>query len=351
MKNTEITAIAHNPLYRVGNRQHLADLLQIDLPTLNELVQNIRRKHTTAYYSVRSKITGPKLRIVEQPLRLMRSLHDRLQRFLAQIEKPSYFFSGRKNISHLDVGKYHLGNTNFLTIDIRKFFPSTKREYVFRFFHYRLRNPAKLAGILADITCFNGHLPLGSPVSGELAFLAFQTLFDKIAQKATERGQRFSLYVDDMTFSAREKIPRGVMTEVNYFLRRVELSLDYRRTRFYKATEHKLITGMIITPTHKMKVPNKLRQKILDGVRILKRKKSIKQGTLKKLKGRIIAGQQIERNFFATTLKNLNDAEANLFASGLSSAGVAISCPKISGKTALPVKTPSPSKATTSQTP
>lgn len=246
------------------------------------------------------------MRIIEEPLGILRKIHDRMHSIVDQIEKPGYLFSGKKGFSHLDVALYHLGNTEFLTLDIRKFFSSVRREYVFRFFHYQLKNPADVARLLSDLTCFRGRLPLGSPVSQDIAFLAFRTLFDKIAQKADERNQKFSLYVDDMTFSANDPIPVKLATEINYYLRRVDLAIHPRQTRIYRCNQYKVITGVAISPDQKLKVPNKQRRKITAMLENKNWGNFSEDREAQIFSGRIAAARQIEPNFYKGRLGRLH---------------------------------------------
>ena len=88
-------------------------------------------------------------------------------------------------------------------------------------------------------------------------------MFTQIRECAESHACKFTLYVDDMTFSSavpfnHQKLAR----EVDLILRRFGHRPKYRKVKYYSKTEAKPITGTIVTQNHELDVPTKLQKKI-----------------------------------------------------------------------------------------
>ena len=84
-----------------------------------------------------------------------------------------------------------------LTIDIKKFYDNCTREPVYQFFVQKLKTSPDVAEILTNIITYSG----GSQI---MAFYAYSDMFSEISDLAKQCGCKFTLYVDDMTFSSTE---------------------------------------------------------------------------------------------------------------------------------------------------
>ena len=75
---------------------------------------------------------------------------------------------------------------------------------------------------MSRILTVNNHLPTGAPSSVLLTYWSYKDTFDTIHDFAEDIGIKMTIYVDDMTFSAKSKISR---TLIPFIAGRVDFSL------------------------------------------------------------------------------------------------------------------------------
>lgn len=198
-----------SPLYALTSKRKLAETLGIPLKDLVFLA-SIRDGNYQSW-PLRQKrrdelaaITPPtKVRYVQQPMPLLRTLHDRLALLLGRLEKPSFVFSATKGRSYLDNALHHRDNIDHpaFKVDIKGFYPAVKCQWVTRFFEKDMKCAPDVARFLAKLCCVNGALPTGSPISPTLSYFACSPIFRWMDEFAVAHGLAFTLYVDDMFFS------------------------------------------------------------------------------------------------------------------------------------------------------
>ena len=241
-------------------------------------------------------ITAPNKRIKEMQTRMLQ--------LLQKVMRPEWLISGEKGKCYIDNGLKHIYSNYFLTMDIKKFYDNCKREYVFLFFKDRLYMAGDIAGICTDIVTYKKGIPTGCPTSQLLAFYAYENMFTEIYEVAKSYGCIFTLYVDDMTFSAREAFNvKGMIREIDCILRKYGHKPKYKKVKYYSHGRFVPITGTIVTGKHDLKVPNRLQKKVYDDFQEIKdlsgKKLSVdEQKKLNSLKGRIQAARNIEKNKF-----------------------------------------------------
>lgn len=281
--------IQQSPLFKIGSKKKLCELLRVEFSTLEDLKSD-------KYYRIFYKENTKKKRQIEEPVGIRRFVHERLQKLMMKIEKPNYLFSARKGVSSIDNAKFHKDRNYFLVVDIENFYKSAKKEYIFRFFHYQMEIPEDISGLLADIICFNNHIPTGSPVSQTIAYFAYSRTFNNLYDLSRSKNVDFSLYVDDMTFSSNEAVPPNFHLSINYLLKRVELKLKTKKTKYLSKNKHKLVTGVIISPKNELKTPNKHLKKIKDHKDFVGKIDLIDSRNIGSLIGKIRYARQIEPN-------------------------------------------------------
>jgi RNA-directed DNA polymerase len=295
-----------SPLFSIHNKNKLAELLRISRNELLSLASN-------NYYRVFPKKSKEKIRIIEEPIGLRKRVHKRIQNLLSRIETPKYLFSGQKGISFIDNAKFHIDNSYFIAVDIEGFYQNTEIEYIFRFFKYNLKMSDDLAWLFADIVTFENHIPTGSHLSQNLAYFSYSDLFNKINEHSIANNIRFSLYVDDMTFSCIMPISNKFHLSINYLLKNVNLHLKRKKIKYYSKNQYKKITGAIITPTHKLSIPNNKQKKIYDLKSSISINDPIEGKKLQQFLGLIRYGQQLNPNFYQNLYRTLRPLEKNLY--------------------------------------
>jgi len=305
-RENKIYFIEKSPLYKLQSKHKLYTLLGITSNVIKDL-------RNDAFYKV-FEITrkGKKPRTVQEPVGIRRIVHSRIFLLLKRIQTPDYLFSGKKSISYLDNSRYHQANNYFVTIDIEKYYPNCRYEYVFRFFFYQMKMSQDVAHLISRLVCYKEQIPTGSPLSQLIAYWAYSRTFDYINQLAVSKDLTFSLFVDDMVFSSQTPISKKFHLSINYNLKRVMLKLNKEKVKYRAKTHYKVVTGGAISPNGTLGVPNKLRLKIINTLQLHSTQKQIESQDIKSMLGMIRAGQLIEANFFNETYIKYLQLEAKL---------------------------------------
>ena len=162
-----------------------------------------------------------------------------------------------------------------------------------------------MAKKLTDIITYNGGIPTGCPTSQLMAFYAYSDMFSEISDLAKQCGCKFTLYVDDMTFSSTEPFsPNQLRQMIDCVLRKYGHKPKYRKVKYYGPSDYKPITGTVVTPKQSLAVPNGLQKTIYDAFQAVKplvgtescSEENAKQ--ILSLKGQIQAARNIEEGKF-----------------------------------------------------
>ena len=291
MKVRKAYPLDQSPLYRMQSRKRLAaEIFNVDIDLLERIAghgDNFRVFHI---------VQGEKRRQVETPKPILERLHRRLFVLFERIEKPAYLQSGVKGRSYITNAREHVGAVPLVKLDIKKFYPSVDAARVYRFLHEGMRCSPDVAGLLTNLCIHDGHVPTGSCVSQLLAYFATRPMFDELSALAESRGVKFTLYVDDMTFSGRSATPAFLWN-----VKKVVHShgLKYHKDRIYTADSQKVVTGVLVN-THGIAVlPSKefsiwLQSRNLGSGDLTERRAAIES-----LLGSVIAAGQIEKRLLS----------------------------------------------------
>ena len=298
MKSTKLYDFTRSPLYGLSNKSELARLLGTDRKTLVKIAKN-KNNYNVFYITKNSK-----KRQVQEPKKYLKKLSSKLQILISRISTPDYLHSGVKNRYYVSNAATHLNNKYVVTTDIRSFYPSCDKEYVFRLFKNTFKVSEDVAWLITDLFTYNGKIPTGSPVSQIIAYWAFKVTFDKIHDFSQKNGVEFSLYVDDMTFSSSKPISKSFISLIQKDLKKVSLSLHKGKTVFYHPEAAKRITGCDVKD-NQLFVPKEKVTEIIKMYNAIYDSENVDSKALESLIGKISAAQQIDNLFFRTKLENL----------------------------------------------
>lgn len=294
-KNDKKYDITQCALYKCNSPKILKKRLRIK----DEEYKNI--KSIVKYHGFQiDKKDGVEKRDITAPDKRIKEIQTRILQLLQKVERPEWLISGEKGKCYIDNGRRHVHSNYFLTIDIKKFYDNCKREYVFRFFKDRMLMAGDLAGLCTDIVTYEGGIPTGCPTSQLLAFYAYENMFSEIYEVACKYGCKYTVYVDDMTFSSENTFAmKKISREIDCILRKYGHKPKYKKVKYYSHGQYVPVTGTIITREHELKVPNRLQKKVYDDFQEIKRLQGKKlteteQKKINSLKGRIQASQNIE---------------------------------------------------------
>lgn len=238
MRNRPTYALNQSPLYKMRSRSKLAALLGVSCADLRALSAGDR---LYTEFDIPKK-SGNGVRHVENPCKALKRVQARLAKVLARISPPEFLFCPVKRRCYVTNAAAHRGNRVIQCLDIRKFFPSTPQRRVFWFFHSVMQCERDIAGLLANIACYQQHLPTGSPLSPIMAYFAYYDLWARIASFCKERGYTFTVYIDDVTISG-VRVPKADVWQVQKMIHGMGLRYHKEKTFVDQPAE---ITGVVL---------------------------------------------------------------------------------------------------------
>ena len=287
----KIYDIEKSPLYKLSNKRKLEKLLKIEKYYFD-------KKHNYEYSSFQKPKKGGGKRTITNPIGELKELQKYIFKYLNRIKRLEWLVSGAKGKSSVDNAKVHKENFFVATLDIKKFYDSTKSKYVYKFLKNKLKVSDDIACLLLELLTDGGKIPTGTPCSQLLAYFAYEDIFNEINNECAKRNMKFTLYVDDMTISSKESINKRIINIVETILIKSDLSIKRCKTVLYGKIRNKTITGVIQNKKNELKLENSKRQEILKLYIELTKKVDMEK--MLKLKGLLNYARQIENNIFPT---------------------------------------------------
>lgn len=243
-------------LYKVASKARLAAILGAPLKTLEALAQDAGNYKLYERAAEVCPFTGKltKARAVQEPKDALKSVQARIQSLLIRIKAPDYCHGAMPGRSYRTNAQAHLSSKKVATFDIKRFFPSTSASRVYDFFRERLCCSPDVAALLGKLCTYDSALATGSPVSPVLSYLANSQLFEDLAGVAAAWSLKYTVYVDDITFSG-DQIPVGLRERVKAIVEKNGHRLSEQKTRVFNAGDVKHITGVVIS-AGKISVPH-----------------------------------------------------------------------------------------------
>lgn len=299
MKQIKIYPIESSPLYKLSNKTKLANLLGVTKKYVEDF--NYSRDNYTCWEQKKKNKKGT--RPVENPVPTLKKAQSKLNRLLLRIQTNEYLMSGKRHANYIKNAEYHKNNPYIFCFDLSAFFQSVSKEYIFRAFKNEFLMEDDVAWIITDLVSIpnkehtDGYIPTGSPSSQNVIYWAYKKTFDNLFKIAEAKRLKFSLYVDDMTFSSYKAISVNFPKLVQKMCSKVGLSINEGKTHYFSFNDYKDVTGCIITPKQELKVPNKRRKDLLD---IIKNKpiKNMDKKEIRSFYGKLNSMRQIEPNIF-----------------------------------------------------
>jgi RNA-directed DNA polymerase len=160
-------------------------------------------------------------------------------------------------------------------IDITKFFPSIIKKYIKKELILTYNQSSDVAEFISNaITApqkkSNGKRALitGSPLSQYFSYVINKRMFDELNELAKSQGIKFSVYVDDISFSSNKIISHNFLKKVFFIIKSngFEVSKNKKdKKKFYrgKIGINSIITGIVMTKEG-MFIPKTREKKIED---------------------------------------------------------------------------------------
>lgn len=184
-------------------------------------------------------------RTIRPPCRSLRAVQKALYRQLeGRTRYPRWVHGCVPRRSIFTHASPHVGRFMVATLDVEKFFPSVRSDFVRRVFsRFNFRDEALVAAV--RLTTLDDQLPQGAPSSGFLANLVFDGIDRRIDAICRKHQLRYTRYVDDLAISGDEHL--GHLKAA--ILRCVEgtgLVISADKGAFMSRSQRQVITNLLV---------------------------------------------------------------------------------------------------------
>lgn len=207
----------------------------------------------------------------------------------------------------------HKNNLYILKMDLKDFFPSVRRERVYKQF-LQLGYDKYASNLLANICTLNDKLPQGAVTSPYLANLVCYRMDIRIAGYCNKRDITYTRYADDLTFSCDNRdMLRNIYGMIKKIVEDEGFLVNEKKTRFLTPKGHKEIIGVTVNDGV-IKAPKEMKRKIRAMIHL-----AIISGdysNIDKIRGYISYIDSIEKNYRSKIIKYIEqyiDNEVTLF--------------------------------------
>ncbi len=236
--------LSRSPLAQSPTQRDIAQLVRESRDDLRLLAT----PHYKEQFLVRRTIrTGDKERDLVYPEARLRAVHERLKFHFNKIIQPAYLMSPRKERTQRDNAATHLEQYQYLTLDIRKFYPSTTRVMIRNSLMEQFGMEADVAGLIAHVATADDRACFGSPLTPVLAAIVHRPMFEAIADLCEEHEASCTVWVDDLTISARQ-IPGTLISGVREIIART--GLKSHKIAMRQGNRPVFITGVGVVGRH-----------------------------------------------------------------------------------------------------
>ena len=247
-------SIENSPLFRL-KRSSLAKILKVDENWLQHFF-NLEKK---PYACFSRKDSKGKIRKFYSPLGNLKRVQKQIHIYLLRIEPPHYLYSPAEGRSSISNAALHRNKRITRTLDIYKFFPSVKRDKVYKFFRYNLQCSGGVSELLTELCTLNDQLPTGAPTSPLLAFYAYKPMWEKISGIVKKEACVASVVVDDITISGQQ-VSGKLIWQVEKIIHSYGLECHPTKKKYFKPAAIKEITGVIVA-NGELRMANRLHKK------------------------------------------------------------------------------------------
>lgn len=253
--------IVRSPIAQRPTQRDIAHLVGETRDDLRRLVDY------KEYFIVRREAkTGKKQKVrhLAYPENRLRGVHERLKYQLNKIKQPGYLFSPRKNRSQRDNAAQHSGQRQFLTLDLKQFYPSTTDKMIKRWFLEEMGMYEDVAGLLMHLSTVDGKVSFGSPLTPVLCSLVHRPMFDEIALLCDSYDLAYSVWVDDLTISG-QFVPGVILNAIREIVR--SYGLRSHDIKYRTGNRPVFITGIGVVGGH-LVAPNSLHLRLQEAWRL-----------------------------------------------------------------------------------
>lgn len=243
----------------ITTRTELANFLKIPKKNLTYILYKTDINSLYSSFEIPKKRGGT--RKIYAPSKDLKNIQKKLEVALSTYQKfifnkhninPTISHAFEKDKSILTNAQTHRNKHFVLNIDLENFFESFHFGRVKGFFEKNkyFQLPSEVAIIIAQLACYNGHLPQGAPSSPVITNLICNNLDMKLLYISKKYKLNYTRYADDLTFSTNNK---GFLNqydtffkELNKIIEKSGFKINNNKTRLQYRDSKQEVTGLIV---------------------------------------------------------------------------------------------------------
>ncbi|MBP2619109.1 MAG: reverse transcriptase domain-containing protein [Chryseobacterium sp.] len=185
-----------------------------------------------------------------------------LSEILYNVKISAFAKAYKKKTTIIENTRYHVNQKKLVTLDIRNFFSSIKKEQVYIIFN-KLGYSEIISDLFSKLCTLNDQLPQGAPTSPFLSNI-FMSDFDMfVADYCTSKNIRYTRYADDISLSG-DFDEKEIIELIIERLKEKGLELNNEKTKIMLRNQRQIVTGIVVN--EKNQVPRKERLKLRQEV-------------------------------------------------------------------------------------
>jgi hypothetical protein len=228
------------PYNPIASIEALATTLGINPKLLQDLSNKVDDSYTE--FLVTSK--SGKDRLVYEPKHELKKLQKNINsRIFEHVEYPEYLQGGIKDEDHprdyVENAKRHAHANQIICLDIKKFYPSIKYQYVAKIFQYFFKFSPEVSEVLSKLVTYKGVVPQGACTSSYIANLIFYDIEYLLVSELQRNNIHYSRLLDDITLSTQQTFSEDqkklYILKIAAMFSKYQLKINNKKTR----TEHR----------------------------------------------------------------------------------------------------------------
>lgn len=255
--NKYLSKLYNSNLPFIFEHNHLALLLGVQKDFLNKITYSPECFYRT--FKIPKKNGGEREILAPFPSLLL--IQDWIYKNILinnSIHKCAHGFTANKSI--VSNCKIHAGQKEVLKIDLKDFFTTITFNRVI--FHFnKIGYNKKISFYLAKLCTYKNYLPQGAPTSPILSNIIAVKMDKRLFSIAKKFKLNYTRYADDIVFSGNS-IPIKFLEYVNNIIVGEGFQINTLKTKLYKETNKKIITGIVINKKD-LKIPREYKRELV----------------------------------------------------------------------------------------
>lgn len=240
----------------IVDKRILANFLGIEYKELTYILYAKKTDNLYQSFEIPKKNGG--LRCINAPMEPLKRVQRNLAKRLLIVQEKHYInnnaivhgFTRKRSI--ISNGRRHRNKCYVLNLDLEDFFDSFHFGRVKGYFqknkYFQLSED--VSACLANIACYKGKLPQGSPSSPVITNLICSILDRRIALIAKKYHLDYTRYADDLTFSTNDKKflenVESLLSELYSEIEKSGFKVNQSKTRISFCDSRQEVTGLVV---------------------------------------------------------------------------------------------------------